>query len=1096
MNPASTLDPQLAVRALVARYFFRLGATLATLAALLVWMGAPGATEQVVASSLGYSALALLCLVAVRVGPQRSTRMVALVGAVALLMLAMSAAFGERGLNSAGLGLFTLLVCLVAAVSGVRYGFAIALLGIAVVSALGWAEHAQWIRGAAVVAEMPLSRRVIAHLLMLAAGLAGGIMMARMMAAHMAASAEREQRFAGLLGIVADSYWELDAELRVVRVSVRKDLRFVPLPNPPHCLPWEFERVRFEDDALDALRADLEWRRPFRDLQLRHDTRRRGTRHLVVSGEPRFDERGIFLGYWGVTRDATADFKAREALLETEARYRELFIRMPSPIVLHRMGRVLDANPAALKMLALSDVSKLVDRDLTERIDAGPARDAARSRMALLDNKPVGSSLPIAEFAMSTFDARRLVVRMHSVRVATDGGPALLSMYIDETERRQAEDALRRSEGLLSHLVATSPDSITLSEMSSGRYNMVNASFTRLSGWTSAEVIGRTAADIGLWSSAEERRRLVDAVREDGSVQNMPLTFVGKQGQRAAMLVSAAHFGMDGQDYLVVNARDVTDSERQRLEREAILANASIGIAMTRDETFQLANPSFEAMFGWPPGSMVGQAAGVVWPSVQDYATIGAQIGPTLARGDPVELDRTLVRRDGSSFLGRLLARAIDPRNPGGGTIWIAEDVTEQRAIEQALARARDDAEAASRAKSAFLANTSHEIRTPLNGLLGLARLARQPGVDEARRGQYLEQISESAQSLSDIISDILDLSKIEAGKLHVEEVDFDLGALMNSLRQGYGALADVRGLSLELHIDQAIPRRVRGDPVRVRQILANYLTNALKFTPQGGVRVFALALRPGRVLFEVHDSGPGIDAQTQARLFRPFTQADDSTTRRFGGTGLGLSICRELARLMQGEVGVRSEPGAGSLFWAEITLGEATGEDAASDFGGLDDESSPLADARVLLVEDNAVNMMIAVALLEQWGVTVQQASDGRQALAAVAAAFAEQKPFDAVLMDVQMPVMSGHEATRLLRLQYDKATLPIVALTAAALTSERDDAFAAGMNDFLTKPIDAQRLHDVLALVLRARDRARIGVAVDGGGVDGNTNSPVNRG
>jgi PAS domain S-box-containing protein len=522
---------------------------------------------------------------------------------------------------------------------------------------------------------------------------------------------------------------------------------------------------------------------------------------------------------------------------------------------------------------------------------------------------------------------------------------------------------------------------------------------------------------------------------------------------------------MEGREYLVLNGRDVTRAERERLEREAILANASIGIALTRDRKFQLVNPKFAQMFGWPVDELLGQPGEVTSVDAAAYEELGGLIGPRLARGEAVEFERTMRRRDNSTFICRILARPIDPSHPAkGATIWIAEDVTEQRAVAQALARARDEAEAASRAKSAFLANTSHEIRTPLNGLVGLARLARQPGLDEQRRGQYLAQIDDSARALAGVISDILDLSKIEAGKLQLEQSEFDLHALLESIEHGYAALAEARALALTMHVDGTVPRRVRGDALRVRQILSNFLSNALKFTEAGSVRVRVHAAAGERIRFEVEDTGPGIPQAVQARLFMPFTQADDSTTRRYGGTGLGLSICRELAHLMGGEVGLSSQPGRGSRFWAELPL--PAGDEVAphSAFAALEPQSSPLVGLSLLIVEDNPVNMMIAVALLEQWGVEVTEASNGAQAVALVCERADALRPFDLVLMDVQMPVQGGHDATRLLRQRFDADQLPIIALTAAALTSERDDALTAGMNDFLTKPIDAQRLHDTL--------------------------------
>ena len=286
---------------------------------------------------------------------------------------------------------------------------------------------------------------------------------------------------------------------------------------------------------------------------------------------------------------------------------------------------------------------------------------------------------------------------------------------------------------------------------------------------------------------------------------------------------------------------------------------------------------------------------------------------------------------------------------------------------------------------------------------------------------------------------------------------------MLRGLQRTYATLAGARALTLRFEIAAEVEGAVDGDPLRVRQIVTNFLGNAIKFTAEGQVHVSVR--RPGgpdtgRVRFEVADTGPGLDEATRERLFEPFTQADESTTRRYGGTGLGLSICRELAALLGGEVGVHSQPGHGSTFWAELPLPRATALPAPSapvDARGLEG-------ARVLMVEDNPVNMMIAVAMLERWGVEVAQAHDGREAVAQVHVAAAAGRPFDAVLMDVQMPVMSGHEATRALRAGAAGRDLPIIALTAAALVTERDAALAAGMNDFLTKPIDAERLHSTL--------------------------------
>ena len=402
------------------------------------------------------------------------------------------------------------------------------------------------------------------------------------------------------------------------------------------------------------------------------------------------------------------------------------------------------------------------------------------------------------------------------------------------------------------------------------------------------------------------------------------------------------------------------------------------------------------------------------------------------------------------------------------GSLAALRDAIKQRIAQ--LGSARDAAEAANRAKSAFLANTSHELRTPLNGLLGMAQLARQPGLDPARRQQYLDLVADSAQSLAGILSDTLDLARIEAGKLILELQAFEPRALLQGVLAAHRLLADSAGLSLQLQIDQDVPAAVLGDALRVRQILNNYLTNAIKFTPSGQIRVHLQAAGPEHLRLSVRDHGPGIPAALAAKLFSPFTQADESTTRRHGGTGLGLAICRELALRMGGEVGVDSQPGAGSTFWAVLHLPGAAMPSLPAAPPATD--LLRLRGARVLMVDDNRVNRILAEALLVHWGLQVTQAHDGAQALDAVLAADAAGQPFDIVLMDVQMPVMDGHAATRALRLSHPAWQLPVIALTAAVLESEREAALASGMNDFLTKPLDSAQLQRLLCLHIRRPD------------------------
>ncbi|HZC16878.1 MAG TPA: ATP-binding protein, partial [Caulobacteraceae bacterium] len=383
-----------------------------------------------------------------------------------------------------------------------------------------------------------------------------------------------------------------------------------------------------------------------------------------------------------------------------------------------------------------------------------------------------------------------------------------------------------------------------------------------------------------------------------------------------------------------------------------------------------------------------------------------------------------------------------------------------------ALTMALHRAEAASRAKSEFLANVSHEIRTPLNGVLGLAEGLSRTDLDERQR-DLLKTIVNSAATLDGILGDLLDFSRLEAGRLTVSETAFDLGELIEEAASSHRGAAEAKGLGFELVLDETTRRRVVGDPTRLRQILTNLLSNAVKFTSEGRVGLsVAKAARGDRYYFEVRDSGIGFEPDQAERLFTRFEQADGSITRQFGGTGLGLSISRQLAELMGGKVSAAGKPGRGAVFTLIVPLPAARGAPAAPE----PEIERPDRALRVLVVDDNETNRRVAELILAAIGAEVVCVEDGRAGVGAV-----ESGDFDVVLMDLQMPVMDGLSATRAIRAREAQAglpRLPIVVLSANVMREHVEASNAAGADDHIGKPVRAETL---IAAVLQAVEGER---------------------
>ncbi len=680
-------------------------------------------------------------------------------------------------------------------------------------------------------------------------------------------------------------------------------------------------------------------------------------------------------------------------------------------------------------------------------------------------------------------------------------------------------------------------------------------------------------------------------------------------------------------------ARRTADLATAIEEEAAILDSASVGIVVLKERRIVRTNRRMDEMFGYAPGEQVGQFTRIWYCSEEDWAETGQEVRTQVWRGQTHQRVQEVRRRDGSRFWARMSCRAIDAADPTKGMVGIIEDITAERAAAEEMQRARALAEEAVRVKSDFLANMSHEIRTPMNAIVGMAYLTLQTSLT-GRQRDYLTKIQAASQHLLGIINDILDISKIEAGKLVIEHVGFSLDRVLDNVTGLIAEKTAEKGLELIVDVADNVPGELVGDPLRLGQILINFANNAVKFTERGEVTIrvrLAEMREDGPCLrLSVTDTGIGITDDQRGRLFRSFEQADSSTTRKFGGTGLGLAISKRLAELMGGEVGVDSIPGVGSTFWFTACFGRGAaqprrlvpradlagrpvlvvddnpnardvladmlrrmgfavtavdsgraalhavrdaetrgapfavvfldwqmpdrdgiatagdirdlklaepprlvivtaygreelirsagsvdihdvlikpvtasllfdtvlrllaGEDAGERAAAVGTAPPPLpavelgaiAGARILLVEDNDLNQQVATEMLAHAGFVVDVADNGAVAVEKVSAG-----TYDLVLMDMQMPVMDGLTATRAIREQPDLAWLPIVAMTANAMSGDRERCLAAGMQDHVAKPIDPATLWATLLRWIKPRS----GMAAPAAGARAEAEAPA---
>ncbi len=782
----------------------------------------------------------------------------------------------------------------------------------------------------------------------------------------------------------------------------------------------------------------------------------------------------------GLVRDITDRNRTAEELYRSRQMLQLVLDNIPQRVFWKdRALRYLGCNRAAADDAGLADPQAIVGRsdfDLAWRESAAAYQQDDRQVME------TGQPRLNYEEPQVRADGSQLWLRTSKVPLRNQAGEVigLLGSYEDVTDRKQAEAALRESEARLAAILRLSPLAIGVTTVADSRFTEVNDAFERVMGYCRAEVIGRTSFELNLWAEADTRARMLQELRQSGRAEQLETRLRRKSGEIFPALMSVGMVELRSVSCLIVMTVDITERQQAAaaLDRERRLLRTVIDnvpdqiFARDRDCRFSLNNRSDAwAMGQSAPEALLGKRDDDFYPP-DLAAAYRADDRRVMETGQPlIDREEPCTTPDGSRRW--MLTTKVPLRDSEGqvvGVVGIARDITQRKLAELELQQAkttaedaRREAEAANRAKSEFLANMSHEIRTPLNAVIGLSHLALKTDLTLKQR-DYLTKVQTSAHTLLGLINSLLDLSKIEAGRLELEKADFRLDQLLERVANVVAVKAEEKGLTLLFQTAPDVPQNLVGDALRLGQVLTNLAGNAVKFTDSGEVVVATeLAGRHAgrvRLRFAIRDTGVGLTAEQQARLFQPFTQVDSSLTRRHGGTGLGLAISKQLVALMGGEIHVASQPGHGSTFTFTVELG----------LPAEPGPHAPVAPARlrglkILVVDDSQTTRDVLQSALAGMGFSAATAASGQAALSMLAQA---EPAYDLVLVDWRMPDLDGVETARRIKgLPWPPAVFMITAYGREEIARQAE---ALGLEAFLVKPVSASVLFDTILGVFTA--------------------------